>query len=266
MRTVNKIEEDAIVEVSDAPIPLNPNTYSKAAKRGNNENNNKITQSHIDRLTAEDSHKITTNIKPEVRREAPVTSIVEYFETSFVIKIIPDANVTADRIASKSPKVRDDIINNNDEDKGSIVPLATVTKKPANAIITPISCTVLNLSLRKSQARNNTATVSRGPASRPSFEAPTLLTESYHVNIPPARKIEAGIRYFHDLKIVIFFLMAQVIISSNTSPANEMLIAAIAREEISSNPVSSSTIIDSIDSVTAWRKTTQDFRIKIINY
>jgi hypothetical protein len=47
-----------------------------------------------------------------------------------VIKIIPDANMTADSIASESPKVSSDDINNN-----SILPLNTIAKNPTTVLL-----------------------------------------------------------------------------------------------------------------------------------
>jgi hypothetical protein len=47
---VNKILEDAIVKVSDAPILSGPTTYSNAAARGNREKDIKYIHSWIDQL------------------------------------------------------------------------------------------------------------------------------------------------------------------------------------------------------------------------
>jgi len=43
-----------------------------------------------------------------------------------------------------------------------------------------------------------------GRLKAPSFDAPTLFTESYHKNTAAARNIEALNNNFHDLKTVIF--------------------------------------------------------------
>jgi hypothetical protein len=64
---------------------------------------------------------------------------------------------------------------------------------------------------------------------RASFEAPILLIESYHVNIPSERDKDAKIRIFHDLvnRIIVslYFLKIRDATSSNIIPANVMLTA-----------------------------------------
>ncbi|MGC2668463.1 MAG: hypothetical protein WA220_04695, partial [Candidatus Nitrosopolaris sp.] len=65
-------------------------------------------------------------------------------------------------------------------------------------MIIPISCIFRNFSFRKNHARVKTTTVSSGPANRPSFDAPTLVTESYHKNTAAAKNIEQLSSNFHD--------------------------------------------------------------------
>ncbi|MDQ6668331.1 MAG: hypothetical protein M3Y53_08925, partial [Thermoproteota archaeon] len=55
---VNKILEDAIVEVSDAPILSRPITYSNAAARGNREKDIKYIHSGIVGIDVWDVDKI----------------------------------------------------------------------------------------------------------------------------------------------------------------------------------------------------------------
>jgi hypothetical protein len=58
---------------------------------------------------------------------------------------------------------------------------------------------ILNISLKKTLAKRTIITISSGPAIRSSFEAPILLIESYHVNIPIDRNRDANKRFFQDL-------------------------------------------------------------------
>jgi hypothetical protein len=72
-------------------------------------------------------------------------------------------------------------------------------------------------------------TISSGPAISSSFEAPILLMESYHVNIPIDRNREANKRFFQDLKkrIVIpsFFLRIRTVTIVSIIPPKVILIA-----------------------------------------
>jgi hypothetical protein len=72
-------------------------------------------------------------------------------------------------------------------------------------------------------------TISSGPAIRTSFDAPILLIESYHVNIPTESDKDARIRFFHDLlkrnSISFFFLDIKAATINNIIPAEVMLIA-----------------------------------------
>jgi hypothetical protein len=74
---VNKILEDAIVEVSEAPILSRPTTYSNAAARGNREKDIKYIHLEIVGIDVSDVDRIriVAKINPEIRSEAPVTSI-----------------------------------------------------------------------------------------------------------------------------------------------------------------------------------------------
>jgi hypothetical protein len=72
-------------------------------------------------------------------------------------------------------------------------------------------------------------TISSGPAIRTSFDAPILLIESYHVNIPNESDKDARIRFFHDLlkrnSISFFSLDIKAVTINNIIPAEVMLIA-----------------------------------------
>ena len=104
---MNKILEDDIVEVSEAPILSSPITYSNAAASGKRENNTKNIHSGAVGIDVWDVDRIRriAKINPEIKSEAPVTSIVVCLLTSLVITIVPPAKANADTIASKSPKV-----------------------------------------------------------------------------------------------------------------------------------------------------------------
>jgi hypothetical protein len=72
-------------------------------------------------------------------------------------------------------------------------------------------------------------TISSGPAIRTSFDAPILLIESYHVNIPNESDKDARIRFFHDLlkrnSISFLSLDIKAATINNIIPAEVMLIA-----------------------------------------
>ena len=125
-----------------------------------------------------DRIRIVAKINPEIRSEAPVTSIEVCLLTNLVIAITPPAKANAESIASKSPKV----MTNGNIGLKSNERLETVAKNPNNAIITPTSCIFRSFSFSSNHASINTTIVSKGPAKRPSFETPTLVTESYHKN------------------------------------------------------------------------------------
>ncbi|MGB7953090.1 MAG: hypothetical protein WCF23_03845, partial [Candidatus Nitrosopolaris sp.] len=84
---VNKILEDAIVEVSDAPILSRLSTYSNAAARGNREKDIRYIHTGIVGIDVSDVDKIriVAKINPEIRSEAPVTSIAVCLLTNLVI-------------------------------------------------------------------------------------------------------------------------------------------------------------------------------------
>lgn len=174
------------------------------------------------------------------------------------------ANVIDDIIASISP-----IVNIDDFNCENILPFSRVRKKPTNASTTPRVCGLLSLSPKKNRARNKIVTVSSGPASRPSFEAPILLTESYHVKIPIARKIEAGIRNFHNLKTVNSLLFFFAVRNrkdddNNVAPAIGMLIAAIAKAGMLRLECNNSAIIDSNEITPACMNTIDEPFNKLI--
>jgi len=172
------------------------------------------------------------------------------------------ANVIDDIIASISP-----ILNVDDFNCKNILPFPRVRKKPTKASTTPRVCGLLSLSPKKNRARNKIVTVSSGPASRPSFEAPILLTESYHVKIPIARRIEAGIRNFHKLKTVtllLFFAARNKKDDSNVAPAIGMLIAAIAKAGMLRLECNNSAIIDSKERTPACTNTIDEPFNKLI--
>jgi len=226
---VNKILEDAIVEVSEAPILSSPITYSNAAASGKRENNTNNMHSGTVGTDIWDVDRTSriAKINPEIKSEAPVTSIVVCLLTSLVITITPPAKANADSIASRSPKV----ITNGNIVLKSNERLETVAKNPNNAIITPTSCIFRSFSFRSNHASTNTTIVSNGPAKSPSFEAPTLVTESYHKNTAAARNIEATSNSFDDLNTVIFF-ESTVEMKSNIMPASGIPMPATRSEDI----------------------------------
>ena len=71
-------------------------------------------------------------------------------------------------------------------------------------------------------------TISSGPAIRTSFDAPILLIESYHVNIPNESDKDARIRFFHDsmkrISISFFFLNIKAATNNNIIPDEVILI------------------------------------------
>jgi len=160
------------------------------------------------------------------------------------MSITPAANVKADSIASKSPNVKG-IDNSKFKWEGL---LETAATNPDKAIITPASCLFRNFSFRNNHARINTTTVSSGPAKRPSFDAPTLVTESYHKNTAAARNAEPLSNNFHYLNTVIFLLKTIIRANSSIAPAMGMLMPPTRREDIPGMSVRNSTIMDSNES------------------
>ena len=106
--------------------------------------------------------------------------------------------------------------------------LATAIKNPIKARPIPIIWILFNFSFKKIRAKTTITTISSGPAIRTSFEAPILLIESYHVNIPTAKEKQAKIRLFHDLEnnIAVSLLPIKKVATSNSIiPAKVMLMA-----------------------------------------
>ena len=231
---VNRILEEAMVEVSEAPILLSPITYKNAAAIGTKEkrtNNIKLSIPGYD--VAIRGIRIAARIKPEMRSEPPDTSMA--------------AKVKAEHIASKSPNVKG--IENKKVNREEL--LDTVARKPDRAMTTPVSCFFRNLSFRNTHARTTTITASSGPAKSPSFVAPTLVTESYHKKTAAARKIEPLNNNFHDLNTVTFLSDKIFWTNSSMPPAIGMLTPATKIEDMPYISVRNSTIIDSNESTIA---------------
>ena len=108
--------------------------------------------------------------------------------------------------------------------------------------------------------------ISIGPASRLSFEAPTLLTASYHVNTPAERKIEAGTKSLNEQNRGICLLQTNFNINNNRVPDIAILNADIAKGEIPNNSVRYSIRIDSNDKIKANKKTIHDCLINSNQY
>lgn len=245
---VNRILEDAMVEVSEAPILLSPITYKNAATRGTKEKKTKNIKLPIPGCDAAiRGMRIAAKIKPEMNSEPPDTSMELCLSTSLVMNIIPAAKVKAENIASKSPNVKG--IENSKLNCKEL--LETVARNPDRAMITPASCFFRNFSFRNNHARISTITASNGPANRPSFDAPTLVTESYHRKTAAARNIEPVSNNFHDLNTVIFLFKKTVWANSSIAPAIGMLMPATRSEDIPGISVRNSTIIDSNESIIA---------------
>jgi hypothetical protein len=167
-----------------------------------------------------------------------------------------------DIIASKSP-----IVNLDDNNCESELPFAIVIKKPSTANVIPRVCILLSLSPKKSLARNKTVMVSSGPAIKPSFEAPILLTESYQVKMPIAKNTEAGIKMLHDLKTVIlllFFAENNRQKDNSVAPAIGILIAVMAKVGMLRDEWNNSAIIDSKERIAACINTTDDLSNKLL--
>lgn len=229
--TVTSILEDPIVDVSDAPILLNPVEYDKEPINGSNEKNKKTTtlntkgcpkanislDGNISLSAAYDIIPTTikpTRIKPEVSIDAPATSKDEEIVVSLVRKMTPPAKPMAESIASTSPKliILTDIGGDFaiagetpvillcvSSETAKLVSLTTAIQKPSSAIPIPIKWNPFSLSFRNSLAKSTIITISSGPAMRTSFDAPIRLIESYHVNIPNDSDRDARIRFFHNL-------------------------------------------------------------------
>jgi hypothetical protein len=245
---VNRILEDAMVEVSEAPILLSPMTYKNAAAIGTKEKKTKNIKLPIPGYdVAIRGMRNAARIKPEMRSELPDTSMELCLSTSLVMNIIPAPKVKAEHIASKSPNVIG--IENCKVNRKEL--LDTVARKPDRAMTTPASCFFRNLSFRNNHARTTTITASSGPAKRPSFVAPTLVTESYHRKTAAARNIEPLNNNFHDLNTVIFLSEKAFWANISIAPAIGILMPAMKIEDMPGISVRNSTIIDSNESIIA---------------
>lgn len=140
----------------------------------------------------------------------------------------------------------------------------TITK-PTNAIAIPDNCFLFNISCRNNLANSKTAMISIGPANKLSLDAPTLLTASYHVNIPNERKIEAGMKSLNECNKNVSRLLINFKIINKKMPDIAILKADIDKGEIFNNNVRYSIRIDSHVKIIANKKTIQDFLIKSNN-
>ena len=79
-------------------------------------------------------------------------------------------------------------------------------------------------------------TISSGPATRSSLDAPILVIESYHVTMPIASDNDAKIITFADpvnrTTMVRFLLKAKIAVNNNNIPAKVMLVEESSRGEI----------------------------------
>src|ERR1044072_3591253 len=107
--------------------------------------------------------------------------------------------------------------------------------------------------------------ISIGPANKLSLDAPTLLTASYHVNIPTERKREAGIKSLSERNKGGARLLTNFKIINKKIPEIAILKAEIDNGEIPNNNVRYSIRIDSHVKIIANKKTIQDFLIKSNN-
>ena len=189
------IVEEAKIEVIEAPNFFIPILQNNAEDSGIKENKIKIYTSSIFKssklkteffVTVNIIDDITINDKPDKTNKRPVILIGELFLTNFIVNKYEDAIQIAETIDSKSPKLKQLI------DDPTLLPIDIVMKNPMIARKTPNNCVFVNRSFNTKCAKNRTIVISRAPAIRPSFEAPILLTESYHVKIPTDKNIAAG--------------------------------------------------------------------------
>src|SRR5918997_1137385 len=124
----------------------------------------------------------------------------ECFLTNFPRNSTPAAKPTAERIASKSPKLTNEriiagggeliFISQIEFDKFTLLmssidrSLAKDRKNPKDPIHIPIIWNLFNRSFKNTLAKITIRMISIGPAIRASFDAPIRFMESYHVNIP----------------------------------------------------------------------------------
>ena len=185
-----------------------------------------------------------------------------------------NANDMAEIIASISPNDIEKFNDSTSTSKKLVIILLllwilwslniTITN-PINAIAIPDNCFLFNLSWRNTLANNKTAMISIGPANKLSLDAPTLLTASYHVNIPTERKREAGINSLNERNKGIARLLINFKIINKKIPEIAILKAEIDNGEIPNNNVRDSIRIDSHVKIIANKKTIQDFLIKSNN-
>src|SRR5207247_10978049 len=97
---VNRILEDAMVDVSEAPILLSPTTYSNAAMSGTRANRTKNIQSKLACNKGVRKMRIVVKINPEIKSEEPDTSMELSISTSFVMSITPAATGQAHNFAT----------------------------------------------------------------------------------------------------------------------------------------------------------------------
>lgn len=214
---------------------------------------------------------ITINIDPDISRHIPEISTGECLVDNLVKKKTASAKKIAEKTASISPNS----IENWNRSKltlkigtpillsTTLLSLNSTMTNPVIATATPVNCTLFSLSCKNNLAKNNIAIVSIGPDKRLSFEAPILLTASYHVKIPIERKMEAGMKSFHDWKIENFFFVKRIDNKRSSVPDIAILKAEIDKGEIPSKRVRYSMRIDSIDKTNANKKTIHDL---LINY
>lgn len=98
--------------------------------------------------------------------------------------------------------------------------------------------------------------ISIGPAINASFDAPILLIESYHENIPSERDKDAAIRVLQDLtkRIIVSLYFFKIIVVTNNSiiPDSVILTDEITiGENLIKYVVRYSIMIDSIERATA---------------
>ena len=253
--------DEPMVAVRDAPILLRPVEYDNDPINGSNENTIKITTTitscwlfsileasmdvpPVEKCCISSSNTPTIinpiRMNPDISIEEAATSIDECLDTSFVRNRTPSANPNAESMASKSPKVIlnasgiADVFDTLPKSIFSLSPLMpeslmTAKMNPNNASPIPMKCITFNISLKKALARRTIITISSGPAIRSSFEAPILLMESYHVNMPIDKNRDANKRFFQDLmkRIVtpILFLRTMSVTNSSITPPKVILIA-----------------------------------------
>ncbi len=210
-------------------------------------------------------------IRPAINMDAPATCIGECFKISLLRNRTARAKPSAERIASISPKL---IIDSNEDDVGVVTMavailnistlLATLISRsltkakmnPMDPKKIPIMWNLLNRSFKNILAKMIMIIISIGPAISASFDAPILLIESYHANIPSERDKDAAISVLQDLikRIVVslYFFKIIVVTSNSIIPDNVMLTdESTIGENLIKCVVRYSIMIDSVDRATA---------------